>query len=350
MGDAVMMADERGEALLTNEAYDAIFTGTDGESIVEVEGGEPMPSRDALQRRAAAGETFLTMFALRAPDGSRRWFEAHGRPLRGDEGERGGVVAIRDITDRSLRELQDQFVAMVAHELRTPLTAMSGYVELLRRQLPASEGDGRLHRFADRAVAQARRMSDLVGDLLDANRLQRGGLDYKLEPLDLAALVTETVEVTQPMSPDIEIRLDGTQAPVAIIGDPGRLQQVILNLLSNATRHGAGGNRVEVSVRQRGANAVLGVRDHGAGIAQADMPNLFTRFYQGADGDRSASGGLGLGLYISHEIVQAHGGTIVARSRPGNGATFTITLPLAEAKPAKRPGPRPKPAAPRRKG
>ncbi|MDQ3688856.1 MAG: ATP-binding protein, partial [Chloroflexota bacterium] len=331
MGDAVMMVDERGDSLLTNEVYDELFVGVDDDSTVAIEGGEPMPSRDALQRRAASGETFLTQFALRAPDGSRRWFEAHGRPLRGDEGERGGVVAIRDITDRSLRELQDQFVAMVAHELRTPLTAMSGYVELLRRHLPETTDDDQLHRYADRAVAQARRMADLVRDLLDANRLQRGGLDYAHEPVDLASLVEEMVEVTRPMSEGIELRLTGASAPVWVIGDAGRLQQVVLNLLSNATRHGAGGGRVDVSLRRGDTEVALKVRDRGAGIPEAELPNLFTRFYQGAGGAHSGSGGMGLGLYISREITEAHGGTIVVRSRPGHGATFVVTLPTADA-------------------
>lgn len=330
MGDAVMMVDEHGKALLTNDAYDELFAGAEAESVLEVTGGEPMPSREALQRRAAAGEVFLDQFALRAPDGSRRWFEANGRPLRGDGGERGGVVVIRDITDRSLRELQDQFVAMVAHELRTPLTAMSGYVELLRRHLPDADADDRLHRFADRAVVQARRMSDLVGDLLDANRLQRGGLDYAFETLDLAALTAEMVEVTRTLNDDVEIRLTGASRAIWVNGDTGRLQQVVLNLLSNASHHGGTG-RIEVSLRRRGTRAELRVRDHGPGISRTDLPHLFTRYFQGAE--RSGGAGLGIGLFISREIVEGHGGTIEASSREGAGATFVVSLPIADEPP-----------------
>ncbi|MGQ0606847.1 MAG: ATP-binding protein, partial [Chloroflexota bacterium] len=325
MADAVMMVDERGEAMLTNEAYDELFAGAEADSVLEVTRGEPMPSREALEHRAAAGETFVDQFALRAPDGTRRWFEASGRPLRARNGERGGVVVIRDITDRSLRELQDQFVAMVAHELRTPLTALSGYVELLRRQLPDGGGDDRLRRFADRAVVQARRMSELVGDLLDASRLQRGGLEYTFETVDLAALTTEMVEVARTLD-EIEIRITGVRRSIHVSGDTGRLQQVILNLLSNARQHGDGS--IDVSLRRRGSRAELRIRDHGPGISREDLPRLFTRFFQG-DG-RSGDGGLGLGLYITREIVGAHHGTVEARSTRGKGATFVVSLPAVD--------------------
>ncbi len=328
MADAVMMVGSRGESLVTNAAYEELFAGAE-ESVLEPEGSERVPSREALQRRAAAGETFLAQFAIRAPDGSRRWFEAKGRPLRSDGGERGGVVVIRDITDRSLRDLQDQFVAMVAHELRTPLSAMMGYVELVSRGLAGiDESDDRLRRFADRAVGQAHRMAELVGDLLDANRLQRGDLAYLHEPIDLAALVEEMVEVSRPLAEGTEIRVHGITTPVEVMGDPGRLQQVVLNLLNNARQHGGAGKPIEVTLRRRGSKVMLSVRDHGPGIRRSDQEQLFTRFFRAEGSAKPRSGGLGLGLYISRQIVEAHSGTIAVRSQPGRGATFTVTLPV----------------------
>lgn len=146
------------------------------------------------------------------------------------------------------------------------------------------------------------------------------------------------VEVTGTLSEGIEIRLTGSATPILVTGDAGRLQQLVLNLLGNAIRYGAGGGRVDVMLRRHDAAVGLSVRDRGAGIARADLPNLLTPCYQGARGTDSGRGGLGLGLNISREITEAHGGTLVARSRAGHGATFVVTLPVAPH--AKPPGPR----------
>ncbi len=170
----------------------------------------------------------------------------------------------------------------------------------------------------------------MVGDLLDASSLHRDRLQYTLAPFDLTSLVEETVELAQPLADGSRLELTASTANLRVNGDAGRLQQVLLNLLTNAFRHADAG-LIDVSLRRRKDQAELRVRDDGRGIAADVVPNLFSRYYQGLSRASHSGGGLGLGLFISNEIVTAHGGVISVRSRPGGGAAFTIRLPLHEA-------------------
>ena len=240
------------------------------------------------------------------------------------------VVVIRDITDRSLRRLEEEFLALASHELRTPLTALQGYLQLLRKSLPAADDDP-APRFADQALRQAKRLATLVNDLFDVTRLRSGRLGLQLEPLDLAPLVLQSVEVAQTLIDGQAISAQTPTTPLTINGDAGRLEQVVLNLLTNAITYAPGTERIDVHLRRAGASAELQVRDYGPGISEADLPNIFSRLYQVSRADRSAGGGLGLGLYISRELVTAHGGTIDVASTPGQGTTFTVRLPLLGA-------------------
>jgi two-component system CheB/CheR fusion protein len=238
------------------------------------------------------------------------------------------VVVIRDISERSFLRQQSAFLALVGHELRTPLSAISGSLQLLLRLPPGSDEDPRLRQYADASLHQARRLAEMVSDLTDVVRLQDGRFQVHLAPLDLAPLVAETVELMQTQAEGQTIRLDAAAPSLPVNGDARRLQQVLFNLLGNAVLHAPDTQFVDVRLRRVDDRAELQVQDYGPGIPAADHETIFSRFHQVAGQGTSGRTGLGLGLFITREIVAAHGGTIAVDSREGDGATFIVRLPL----------------------
>jgi signal transduction histidine kinase len=225
--------------------------------------------------------------------------------------------------------LRDEFLSIASHELKTPLTSMQLAVQTLQRtmkqgQMPAPD------RLADRlsiVESQSKRLTRLINDLLDISRITAGRLELEREPTDLAALTRRVAEQFQD-----ELLLAGcpltVQAATPVIGtwDRARIEQVITNLLTNAMKYGRG-RPIEIVVDGNGATARLTVRDEGIGIAPEYLERIFERFERAVAPGRF--GGMGLGLYISRQIVAAHGGTISVTSRPGAGAVFTVLLPQA---------------------
>ncbi|WP_159397324.1 CheR family methyltransferase [Sorangium cellulosum] len=335
MGDALLVVDGAGRPVLANEAYRAMFG--DSRPVGMDEKGRPLPFYDTPEQRAARGEMFQMEFSIAGSDGERRHFEAIGHPI-GPAGARPagtaerGVIVIRDITERSLRKLQDRFMAMASHELRTPLVPLHGYLDMLLSLLPEG-GDPRLRRFATLARTQSERLERLVDDLVSTSRIQTGKFQLQLADVDLVPLVARTAEGAQAFAEIPEIHVDlppGAAEPLIVKGDAARLEQVLMNLLGNAFRHANGSPRIEVRLRRAGGGAELDVEDYGPGIPAATLPHVFSSFYQGERVDQSSGGGMGLGLFICKEIVRAHGGQIFVRSTEGKGATFTVRLPLTE--------------------
>ncbi len=268
-------------------------------------------------------------FTLTAEDGSRRWFEAIGQPIRSrDSKAQGGVVVIRDITERGLYQLQDEFLSLASHELRTPLTPLQGSLQLLLKELNNLENSDRARHYAERSLQQVRQIGRMVSDLLDVTRLQSGHYSLSLERLRLDETVAHTVEVMQPVNNGQTIHLEVSDAPLLVKGDAGRLQQVLMNLLNNALSHAPTSPHIDVRVRRVGNEAEIQVQDYGKGIPEAELPHLFSRFYQSTRGGQRPGRGLGLGLFIAKQLIDAHDGRISVVSKEGQGTTFTIRLPL----------------------
>jgi two-component system CheB/CheR fusion protein len=268
------------------------------------------------------------LFTLRGPEGARRWYEGSGQPLLINGVQQGGVVVIRDVTDRSLRHLQEQFLAVAGHELRTPLTALSLSIDLAARRVENS-GDQRLRQHMARAAEQTRRLTELAHEIVDVVRLTTATLPLERTPLDLSELTRGVVDTIQVIAGEQPVTLQGDDAPLVILGDARRIEQVLLNLLVNAITFSGGRGPIEISLRQADDSAEVVVRDYGPGIPAHVLPHVFDRFYR-VDEERSAREGLGLGLFIAREVVNAHEGRIEVESEIGNGATFTVTLPLLE--------------------
>jgi PAS domain S-box-containing protein len=227
--------------------------------------------------------------------------------------------------------LRDEFLGIASHELKTPLTPLRLRLQMLQRQAEGAVRSGeplspeRLAEGLDVALRQVRKLTDLVDNLLDVSRITAGRMKLELEDVDLAALAAELVARFTPSASQLGCVLE-LHAPTPVLGrwDRLRVEQVVTNLLTNALKYGAG-RPVVVRVVGGGARALLTVQDQGIGIAEEDLGRIFERFER-AVSDRHY-GGLGLGLYITRQIVEALGGTVGVESRPGLGSTFTLELP-----------------------
>ncbi|MGN8025020.1 sensor histidine kinase [Microbacterium sp. 22242] len=241
-------------------------------------------------------------------------------------------LAVRQRNEERMR----QFVADASHELRTPLSSIRGYSELSLRALdrsaaPEDAATASAHTALERIQAQSLRMTSLVEDLLLLARLEEGR-ELTLSTVDLSRLAIEGVEDARPTAMDHEWSIAVPEEPVEIIGDAGRLQQVITNLLANARTHTPAGTRIEIEIAEEGSEAVLRVRDDGPGIDPAVRDELFSRFARGDRSRNRATGGSGLGLSITKAIVEGHGGTIAVQSHPGS-TVFTVRLPRTPVAP-----------------
>jgi signal transduction histidine kinase len=225
---------------------------------------------------------------------------------------------------RESERMKTELVSIVSHELRTPLASVLGFTALLLKR--EFDPPTRRH-YLGIIDTQARRLAALLEDFLDVQRIEHEGVDLTKEQIDLAALLDEQAQLYAAQSPKHHLEVEA-ERPLTVRGDPGRLAQVVGNLLSNAIKYSPEGGTVEV-VAERSAEGVrIAVRDEGLGIAEEQQDRIFTKFFRG---DAGATGitGTGLGLAVSREIVEAHGGRIGFDSDPGNGTTFWLELPGA---------------------
>jgi PAS domain S-box-containing protein len=227
---------------------------------------------------------------------------------------------------RELDVLKDEFIALVSHELRTPLTSIIGYVNLLRdKRVSGRSAD----EFAEVIQRNAQRLLHLVEDLLFLSQTQPGKMFVELRSADLAQIATDAVEEIRPEAERKKISLALALDPVPRVeADQMRIAQMLGNLISNAVKFTPDGGSVEVRLGREDDQAVLAVADTGVGIPVADQDRVFERFFRTAVAKRQVIPGTGLGLTITKEIVEAHGGTITVDSNEGRGSTFRIHLPL----------------------
>ena len=233
--------------------------------------------------------------------------------------------------------LKDEFLSTVGHELRTPLNAIMGWLYMLRSdQVPADRREHALQVIDRNARAQAK----LVADLLDVNLIRAGRLRMHAVPVEPAVLVQMAIDSLRPAADANGVVLAAfleTNEPV--LGDAGRLHQIVCNLMANAVKFSPHGGRVDIAVAHEPPEIVISVRDYGEGIEPEFLPFLFEPFRQAEGGVTRSHGGLGLGLTITKRLVQLHGGTIQADSEgEGRGATFVVRLPSASGRPVTRPG------------
>jgi signal transduction histidine kinase len=238
---------------------------------------------------------------------------------------------------RENERLKSELVNTVSHELRTPLASVLGFTTLLlQREL---DPEKRRH-YLGIVDAQARRLSDLIDDFLDVRRIEEGSFELSEELLDIAPLLREEANLYSAQSGKHRVDVDLPQEPLTVRGDPDRLRQVVGNLLSNAIKYSPQGGTVELAAERNGEAVRVKVRDYGIGIPHHEQTRIFTKFFRG-DVASSGIGGTGLGLAVSRDIVESHGGRIGFVSSEGEGTTFWLELPEANGEHAASRGNRP---------
>ena len=329
--DAVQLVSPAGEIRYSSDSVEAVL----GYRPDEILGHNVAPyihpdDLPVVQERlvgvtAAAGAQATMQYRVRHKDGTWAWVEATVVNHLATPSVGAIVGNFRNITARKALEHQrDEFVAVATHELRTPVTSLKGYAQLLRNRFRKA-GDEAAAAMMERMDGQTDRLAALIGDLLDATRIEAGQLRFAREPLDLDALVAEHAAQMQLTTERQEVRREGS-AGGAVIADRERIGQVLTNLLSNAIKYSPPGEAVTVTTAPDGRGVRVCVRDHGPGIPADQRERVFERFYRGG-GAGGSYPGLGLGLYISAEFVRRHGGRIWAASEPGDGATVCFWLP-----------------------
>ena len=243
-----------------------------------------------------------------------------------DRGRAEAARAEAEAADRT----KDEFLAVLSHELRTPLTTIVGWIPMLRRaQLDAAQRE----RGLETVDRNARALARMIDDLLDISRIVADKMILERRPISLVSVISETVESFQHQAKakGVAIVPHVETGAGLVSADPQRMQQVLMNLLTNALRYTPEGGRVEVHLTMHGGHARIRVHDTGIGIEPELLPHVFERFRQGDARSAGTKGGLGLGLAIVRKIVELHGGTVDAESAgPGQGATFIITLPATD--------------------
>ena len=245
------------------------------------------------------------------------------------------VEARRKVED--LSRLKDEFLSIASHELRTPVTSIKGYTQLAKTLI--HENDlGTSEEYLDIALDQIDRMSRLILELLDVSRIETGRLEIRREPIDWSAFVHDVVHHHHTTVSDRRLALNVPVNGKRVVGDRDRLEQVLGNLLENAVKYSPDGSEILVGVEDKGDQLVTAVRDRGIGIPADELSQVFERFHRGRQVSSTNYGGLGLGLYITKQIIERHGGTIWVESAEGVGTTFYFALPVATVAAAKPAG------------
>jgi PAS domain S-box-containing protein len=355
-GDCIQVLGPDGRVVLMNRPGIALLEVEDPDSVR----GEHWPTSwnddAALAQRAvddavSKGEGRFHAFRPTVK-GTPKWWDVIVTPIRDDAGDVQQLVTVsRDISDQKRAEqeralllaneraarseaeraarMKDDFVSTLSHELRTPLNAILGWIGVLRQQ----QSPETLAKAIDVIDRNSRRQSQMVDDLLDMSRIMSGKLRLDVQRIDAASVIEEAVASAQPAAEAKGVRLVKVLGSAAIVqGDPGRLQQVVWNLVSNAIKFTPRGGLVQVTLRKVNSHIHIQVSDSGQGIRPDLLPHVFQRFRQGDASATRHHGGLGLGLAIVKNLVEMHGGGVEASSEgEGLGSVFTVRLPLAMA-------------------
>lgn len=267
--------------------------------------------------------TFLIVMSLMW----RQLYVEYWRALVG----RGELVRAKEAAEAATLA-KGQFIASVSHELRTPLTAIIGSLGMIEEYPPEGMPEQAMT-LVDMAYRNGKRLSDLINDILDFEKLEANRMEFKCQPLALAPFLAYALELNHPYAQNYRVSLVLEQPPsgVEVIADEHRLMQVMANLLSNAVKYSPAGGQVSISVRQSEGTARVAVSDHGAGVPEDFRPHIFEKFAQARSSSTDKASGTGLGLAISKVIIEQMGGTIGFDSVAGQGSSFYFDLPSAKS-------------------
>jgi PAS domain S-box-containing protein len=333
----IMVLDAEGEVVRFNRACEELS----GMSMNEV-AGRPLWELPFLldDDRAVIRENMPRLAAATTPVKlDRTWTDKNGArhviawtvmALRGQSGVTSYLIGIgSDVTmARELERLKSQFISMVSHELRTPLTSIRASMQLLiAEEMTGNDDANRLVRVA---LSNADRLIRIVNDILDMSKIEAGEMMVTPRPTRLQPIIEDSVRSIEALARDAGVTIVQSHNGVHdVVADPDRTIQILVNLLSNAVKHAPSGSKVEVTATHSNGQAAVAVRDHGPGIPAHKVDFIFEPFTQLDGSDTRRIAGTGLGLTIARALAEKQGGAIGVSSREGEGATFTLTLPLA---------------------
>ena len=272
------------------------------------------------------GEDFFMEHRFKNHAGEYRWQLSRAKPKKNNEGKiQLWVGTSTDIHEQKMKEeKKDEFLSIASHEIKTPLTTAKAYLQMLQMQLDESHGQAKV--FAKKANDSVDRLHYLITELLDVSKIQHGKLNYNFSSFNFNDLIDNTVEDLQYTSPNHHIVKTG-RIQHEVNGDKNRLQQVVINLLSNAIKYSPDSKEVYVTIEEKAGDVKVSIKDQGIGMSKHHLKKIFDRYYR-VEEHAIQFQGLGIGLFISYEIIQRHNGKLWAESEPGKGSTFYLTLPV----------------------
>jgi len=328
MAEGLMLLDETDRIRLVNRAFERLFNTSGnlrGQTIIEAL--RSLTLQELVEQTRQLGQVVNGEFE--PPGTEHRVLEVNASALLDRTGQpRGVILMFHDLTRiKQLEKTREEFVANVSHELRTPLSMIKGYVETL---LGGAKDDPEVAiRFLQTIRKHSDRLTFLIEDLLSISQLESGRTALNLQRFQLRALVDEVFTDLQTRAAEKDVRLvNELPAECETRADADRVQQVLLNLVDNAIKHGPAAGLVRITADRNDAGRVrIAVQSDGAGIPPEARDRIFERFYRLDRARSREAGGTGLGLAIVKHIVQSHGGEVWVESQPGHGATFYFTLP-----------------------
>jgi two-component system CheB/CheR fusion protein len=270
------------------------------------------------------GEPFRFEHRFKRHDGKYRWHLGKAHAMRNEKGEIEMWIGTNaDIHEqKNAMEKKDEFIGLASHELKTPLTSVKAYLQLLERSLDNDENK----LYVSKANRHIQKLQDLISDLLDVSKIQAGKLELNKTEFDFDSFINESLESFQHTATRHRIICEG-KANALVRADRHRIEQVLINLLSNAAKYSPKAEKILVNVSSNETNITVSITDHGIGISKDNLFKLFNKFYR-AENVSMYFEGLGIGLFISSEIIRRHKGTVGVHSEEGKGSTFYFTLPI----------------------
>ncbi|HLZ88161.1 MAG TPA: PAS domain S-box protein [Puia sp.] len=289
------------------------------------EGHLPVVSYLAVPVNAPTGQTIGGLFLGHSKPAMFK--EKHEQLLSSIAAQAGVAIENAKLYEaiKQLNSRKDEFIGVAGHELRTPITTIKGYLQLLEDQA----AEGLQKEFTEKALRQVNKLNRLITDLLDVSKIQAGRLEYNMMACFLLPLVRESVDTVRQIHTSHRIDTEFPPEDIIVTADGVKIEQVIINFLTNAIKYSPEGSRISLCIKKEERRVVVAVRDWGIGIAPQHQANIFHRYYR-VNASEHAIGGLGIGLYISREIVERHGGSIWVESEERKGSVFYFSLPLPE--------------------
>lgn len=342
--DAILSKTLDGKITSWNKAAERMFGYTEDEAIGKhislIIPEERLDEERYIIAEVTGGNKVDHFHTTRlAKDGTQISISLSVSPIVNDKGVIIGASKIaRDITEQLAAQEQnallyeqvkvlsakkDEFIGLASHELKTPLASLQAYIQILMKAI----SDERNQAFLQKANQQAKKVIALIGDLLDVSKIEAGKLKLNVERFDMYQLVEDSIEMFKHTNKQCVISFESSVNELWLTADAHRIEQVLINLITNAIRYAPGSNTIRVCLSQEGQEVKVGVQDYGKGIPQDKLQDIFSKFYR-VDDDITSVSGLGIGLYLCHDIISRHNGRIWAESVLAEGSTFWFILPV----------------------